>query len=297
MIVYLDQNKWIELAKMFHGKDTSSRASLVLRNFEAARADSSVRTPLSSFHYIETSRISNVDRKVRLGEAMWHFSRGETLIGYQAIVRYELELALAKHLAQVSPGTINILGSGHAHAFCSSPLRGVLALFEEEVERSILMGNEMLSIKPPASYSESYRENFRQHLSTLHARYKNVPKELRENWLYTMSTIDILNPINDVIQKHCVPKEAMDGLGEQRLNQVINDMPTRRVDPHLHRQVLRNPNYVARISDLEDWGGLAVAGCYCDVVVCEKHMADMLRRDGFTTHARVETNLENTFGA
>ena len=100
-----------------------------------------------------------------------------------------------------------------------------------------------------------------------------------------------------MIQKHCVPKEAMDGLGEQRLKQVINGMPTRRVDLHLHRQVLRNPTYVARISDLEDWGGLVVACCYCDVVVCEKHMADMLRRDGFITHARVETNLENTFGA
>ena len=253
--------------------------------------------PLSSFHYIETSRISNVDRKIRVGEAMWHFSRGETLIGYQAIGRHELEVGLSKQFVQIKPGTINILGSGHAHAFCSTPLQGVLALFEEEVEKSILMGNEMLGIQPPASYSVTFRQNFQQHLSTLHARYNKVPKEIRENWLYTMSTIDILNPLNDVILKHCVPKEAIDRLGEQRLKQVINDMPTRRVDLHLHKQVLRNPNYVARISDLEDWGGLAVASCYCNVVVCEKHMADMLHRDGFNTHARIETNIENTFEA
>lgn len=296
MIVYLDQNKWIELARMFHGKDMSSRASRVLRDFNAARAVARVKLPLSSVHYIETSRVSNVDRKVRLGAAMWYFSRGETLLGYQAIVRYELEVALAGHLPQVNPGSINIMGNGHAHAFCSPPLQGVLARFAENVERSMLMGNERLGIKPLASYSAIHRENFRQHLSTLHARYKEVPKDLRENWLYAMSTIDILNPINDVIKKHSLPKEALYELGEKGLKQVVDDMPTRRVDLHLHRQVLSNPNYVARISDLEDWGGLVVASCYCDVLVCEKHMADMLRRDGLTTHARIETNLESAFG-
>jgi hypothetical protein len=295
MIVYLDQNKWIELARILHGKDTSSRARRVLRDFEAARVEGRATFPLSSFHYIETSRVSNVGRKVRLGAAMWHFSRGTTIIGYQAIVRHELEVALAKHFPQVSPSRIDVLGKGHAHAFCSPPLRGVLQLLEEEVERSILMGNELLGIKPPSFYSTTHRENFLQHLLTLHARYKEVSSELRENWLYAMSTIDILNPINDVMVQHGLEKTAMDGLGEERLKQVIDDMPTRRVDLHLHRQVLRNPNYTARVSDLEDWGGLAVASCYCDVVICEKHMADMLRRDSFTTHARVEVALDKTF--
>jgi hypothetical protein len=228
---------------------------------------------------------------------MWHFSRGMTIIGYQAIVRHELEVALAKHLPQVRPGTIGVLGKGHAHAFCAPPLQGVLALFEEEVERSMLMGNRQLGIAPPSSYSATYRENFRRHLSALHARYKEVPRELRENWLYAISTIDILNPINDAAAKHGLEKAALDGLGEQRWKQVIDDMPTRRVDFHLHRQVLRNQKYVARASDLEDWGGLTMAVCYCDVVICERHMADMLRRDGFVTRARVEVALENTFRA
>jgi hypothetical protein len=89
--------------------------------------------------------------------------------------------------------------------------------------------------------------------------------------------------------------KALEGLGEQKLKQVIDDMPTRRVDVHLHRQVLRNSSYVARPTDLEDWGSLAVASSYCDVVVCEKHMADMLKRDGLRTQARIEVDLENTF--
>lgn len=129
----------------------------------------------------------------------------------------------------------------------------VLAHIEEEVERSMLIGNEVLGINPLRSHNTKYRENFREHLATLDARQKDVPKDLRENWLYAMSTLDILNPINDVIHKHGLPKEALDGLGEHKLQQVIDDMPTRRVDLHLHKQVLRNPSYLARSTDLEDW--------------------------------------------
>jgi len=36
MLVYLDQNKWIDIAKAFHGKDKSARAKRILRAFVEA---------------------------------------------------------------------------------------------------------------------------------------------------------------------------------------------------------------------------------------------------------------------
>jgi hypothetical protein len=297
MVVYLDQNKWIELARMFHRRDVTPRAKHILGKFETARHEARAVFPLSSVHYVETSRVSNVGRKVRLGEAMWHFSRGITLAAYSTIVRHELEVALSMQLPQVTPGAVSVLGKGHAHAFGAPPLRGALAVFADEVERSILTGNPRLGIQPPAFAGATHRENFRQHLATLHARFQNVPPELRENWLYAMSTVDILNPLNDVAARHDLPPSTLDTLGEAGLKQVIDDMPTRRVDMHLHREILKNRAYAARPSDLEDWGGLTVASCYCDVVVCEKHMAHMLRRNGFATTARIETGLEGALTA
>lgn len=295
MLIYLDQNKWIELAKMANGKDRTPRTSKVLQSFCEALNSGYATFPLSSFHYIEMSRISNVDRKVRLGTVMWQFSKGATLLGYEAVVRHELELALTKYFPQIRPDNITLLGRGHAHTFCSPPLKGVLALFEEEVERSLLIGNKRFGVGPVAWNGTTQRESFRKHLETLHARSLDLPKELRENWLYCMSMIDILNPINDIMAKHGLSETEMSNLGAQGFRQVIDDMPTRNVDMHLHRQVLRNPKYMAHLTDLEDWGGLILAACYCDIVVCEKHMADMLRRNGFMTRARLEVNLEHTF--
>lgn len=63
----------------------------------------------------------------------------------------------------------------------------------------------------------------------------------------------------------------------------------------MHRQVLKNEQYKPKQSDLEDWGGIGVASCYCDVVVCEKHFANLLQRDGYKPKARIETKLDNVF--
>lgn len=295
MIIYLDQNKWIELAQLAFGKGCPNRAARVLHDFTAAINGGQASIPLSSFHYIETSRISNVGRKSRLGEIMLSYSRGETLVGYSAVVRHELENALSRHYPQIQPGTLSLIGRGHTHAFGTPPLEGLLALYSNEVERSMLVGNKKYGFEPLSSYSSLERKNFRDHLATLHDRQLLVPKNKRDDWLYSMSMIDILNPINDVFSKHAMPFACLEQLGAPKLKQVINEMPTRRVDIHLHKQVLRNPNYYPRETDLEDWASLALASCYCDVVVCEKHMADMLKRDGFKTRARIEVDLEKTF--
>lgn len=295
MIVYLDQNKWIELAKMVNGKDDSVRAKRVVRDFEASVDGDEVVVPLSAIHYMETARISNTARRSRLGAVMWHYSRGITIAGYPVVVRHELEVALSKHFPQVRPGTLTLLGRGSPHAFGVPPPQGLLAVFPEDVERSMLVGSKALQIDPPAFRSSEHQENFKNHLASIHSRKKELPKEKWENWLYAMLMADIVTPLSDVLHRHDVSKDAFESLGELRLKAIINDMPTRHLDLHLHKQVLRNHNYASKLTDLEDWTGIGVASCYCDVVVCEKHMADMLKRDGFRTKARIETDIEKTF--
>lgn len=295
MIIYLDQNKWIELARMTHGKGCQDKAKRVLRDFNSAVEGNRVSLPLSACHYIETSRISNIGRKTRLGATMLAYSKGTTIVGYPAVVRHELEVALSRHIPQIKANELPILGRGHTHAFGTPPLQGRLAALEDDVERSMLTGNEKFGLRPLASNNTQQRKNFCNHLATLHARQMLVPKPMRENWLYTINMIDILGPLNEVLSKHRIPFDVLGGLGPSKLKAVIDDMPSRRVDIHLHKQVLRNPNYKSRESDLEDWASLAMASCYCDVVVCEKHMADMLKRDGFQTKARIEVDLEKTF--
>jgi hypothetical protein len=295
MIVYLDQNKWIELAKMVHGKDSSIRAKNILRDLEAAIDCSNVVMPLSAIHYMETARVTKATLRSRLGMVMWHYSKGNTIAAYPLVVRHELEVALSKHFSEVHPRPFQLLGRGSSHAFGVAKPAGLLSLVEDEVEKSMLMGNTKLNIDPPFFQNRKHQNNFKNHLTSLHPTKKDLPKEKWENWLYAILTADIAKPLHEVVLQYDIPENIFERLGEQGMKSVIDDMPTRHLDLHLHKQVLRNPNYAAKITDLEDWTGVGVATCYCDVVVCEKHMADMLRRDGFKTKARVETDLEKTF--
>lgn len=297
MIIYLDQNKWIELSKMVHGKDCSERAKRIVRAIDTVSREGSAIFPLSAIHYMETSRISNEGRKVRLGSTMWQFSRGKTIAGYPTVVQYELDIALSKHFSYIVSEELQVLGFGHAHAFGEPAISNIPDILAEEFERSILVGNETLRIPPLASHASEHRENFRNHLATLHSSACELKSELRENFLYAIGIVDILEPLNRVMAKHQLPANTLEILGESGLKKLVHDMPTRRVDLHLHKQVLRNPNYAPKSTDLEDWAALTAASCYCDVVVCEKHMANMLSRDGFKTKARIETDLDQTLSS
>lgn len=294
MLIYLDQNKWIELARVVHGKDTSARGKRILRSLEAA-TESGSTIPLSAIHYMETARISNTERRRRLGQTMWRFSRGTTMAAYMAVVKHELEHALSKHFSQVTTNPFSLLGYGSTHAFTLPSFQGPLASIEQDVEEALLVGSEHLKIDPPFFKSSEAQERFRNHLASLHARSKELPKGKVENWLYALLLADINKPLAEIFIRHNIPKSEFENLGEAQFKSIIDDMPTRRLDLHLHRQIVRNPAYASKITDLEDWTGVGVASCYFDVVVCENHMADMLKRNGYRTKARVETNLDNAF--
>jgi hypothetical protein len=295
MIIYLDQNKWIELSQMLHGKNTTARAKLVLTSFLAAVDSEAAIVPVSAIHYMETARISNVGRRSRLGQTMWKISKGATIAGYPVIIRHELTNALSRHFPQVKPGTLKLLGRGSHHAFGMPPPQGLGAAFSEKIEEAMLIGSRKLQMEPPAARNTKHRESFRQHLATLHQQSKRLPKNKLDNWLYAIVMADMLDPLHDVCRAFNIPADAFEALGESGLKGVIDAMPTRRLDLCLHRQVLANPQYRAKDSDLEDWAGVGVAACYCDVVVCEKHMADMFGRLPYRTKARVETDLQQAF--
>jgi hypothetical protein len=70
-------------------------------------------------------------------------------------------------------------------------------------------------------------------------------------------------------------------------------MPGRRADMHLRTEWAKSANLKPKpnLSDLNDWVYLGIAVCYCDLVVTENQMNDLLRRaDEFApkTTARVD---------
>ena len=294
MIIYLDQNKWISLASMVHGKDSSPQAQRVLRAFDAVDGKE-VITPLSQCHYMETARVVNVGRRQRLGAVMWGYSRGITIANHRAIVSHEVSRALAKLMPEVQVVPLNLLGYGVAHVFDLPPSSPAVAPFQHIIEPSFFTGNAALGMEPPMFPQTSGRQAFRDFLSRLHVRKAELPRRQWDDWLHAIVLADIIDPITQCFIDNKLPADTISRLGKEGMTELIQNMPSRRVDLHLLREVLRNEKYKPKDTDLEDWVGVGTASCYCDVVVCEKHMADMLRRSHFTSRARIVTDLGEVF--
>lgn len=251
--------------------------------------------PLSAIHYMEFSRISNLGRRSRLGRVMWEYSRGRTLLSYDEIVKKEIEDALVKTIPTIKPRQIKLIGKGIAHAFGEKVKEIKLGWLNELVEEAMLTGHEALDIEPLSFNSNEHRVNFFSHLGSIHENKKKLDRKKWDSWLYAIAITDILKPLYEVLVRHDINKSVIEQFSASQFSEFVDAMPTRHLDLHLHRQVLKNPNYKAKLSDLEDWAGLGVAACYCDIVVCEKHFANMLVRDKYKTRARVETELHKIF--
>lgn len=294
LIVYLDQNKWIELAKIYHGKLSSPGDTAFLKEIGASIA-CGYQYPLSAIHYMEFSRISNVGRRKRLGEVMWEYSKGKTLASTKEITIKEIEASLKQFFPDIKPRPLNLVGNSMEHAFGEVLGKSLPNWNNRAIDEAMLKGHDGFDIEPISHFSTKYRKNFRSHLDSLHQTKTQLDKSKWENWLYAMAITDIRNPLAMVMKSNNLDKDAFENFSVDQFNKFVDAMPSRSLDLHLHRQVLKNPNYKSKIGDLEDWSGLGIAACYCDIVVCEKHFASMLKRDKFKTNARVVTNLYEIF--
>jgi hypothetical protein len=293
MLVYLDQNKWIQLAKIINGKETSEGAICLLEEIKAS-LKCGYSYPLSAIHYMEFARISNLGRRQRLGKVMWDYSKNKTLISTREIVIHELENSLSNFFPEIKPKNINILGTGMFNAFGVNNTDSIPAI-SSHIDEVMLTGASDLEIEPIQHFNSEHRKNFQEHLRSLHQKMASVEKVNIDNWLHAIALKDISEPLSSVLLKYRISESRISSLNAKDYSEIIHAMPTRALDVHLHKQVLKNRTYNSKLSDLEDWAGLGAAASYCDIVVCEKHFADMLKRDGYKTKARVVTNMRDIF--
>ena len=115
-IIYLDQNKWIELARAVSGKATPELIQVLDILRESKRLGLSV-FPLSLAHFIETNKRRDLQSRSRLGSLMWELSDNWTLAGPAAIQQWELDRALAITLnRRLNERPFSLLGKGISHA-------------------------------------------------------------------------------------------------------------------------------------------------------------------------------------
>lgn len=290
MDIYLDQNIWIDLAKIYHGKDKRPEAIDLLKLVRSKISTKAVRLPLSSVHYIETATISNPGRRERLGQVMFEFSRGETIAYYRKIVIGEIEEVLSLYF-DINPRKYELFGYGYSHAFPVDFPKEIPTAIRPLLERSCLTGEEVFGHRMGGHNLKEQDEKFNNHIKELHRIRTELPKNQWNDALYTLAMNDVIGPLNEVLQFWGIDFSELESLGKDVLISLLDGMPSRALEVHLHKLVLANENYSPKITDLNDWGGFALGAMYCDHAVGEKHMVDMLTRNKFKSKANIHKSI------
>jgi hypothetical protein len=122
-------------------------------------------------------------------------------------------------------------------------------------------------------------KKFSDGLLQARARLLSADPGLQKRAGYAQVLVDMLEDLQRALAFHSIPEAEFFALGAEGLTRFVDAMPSIRLDMHLRQQWVRNQQLKTRLSDLNDFGYVGTAAAYCDVVVTENQLADLLNRD------------------
>lgn len=307
--VYLDQNKWIDLARAATGHPGGDRFRDALDVCRAAAASGTVSFPLDIYRYWETAKRSDDVSRNQLVDVMLELSRRHTLSLPFPVLDREIDEALQSRFGRpVDVRSARLFGQGMRHIATNrlewpgfevpagSP-PGLKAQLQtgltEALEEKLLRAGPAAHASAGVDLSESdHAERFVEYETSLAAAIAKAG--VKGSILYDTIRVSDLRDIYPAVVKALLragidPDVFPSLLGDGGLLEFVDDLPSRYVtnvlrrSKHGQRQQLWEPN------DFIDIVALPIPVVYCDIVVTEKQWVHHLRLG--KVEERFETQL------
>ncbi len=119
--IYLDQNKWIDIAHVLHRGDGSAEDKAIVDDLYAGVSAGRIFIPISDIHMMEIAKIGNSRQRSQLANLFVEFGDGWFIKNRQSRIEYELGKAIENAFNVSQDKTL------HPIPFC----RGLLEAFGE----------------------------------------------------------------------------------------------------------------------------------------------------------------------
>jgi hypothetical protein len=300
--VYLDQNKWIDLARAVTGDASGERftdARLVLK---AGIESGQVSLPLSSAHYMETQHRRDWRSRRDLAETMIAFSKLHAIAPQEQLLPGEIDVALGTLFGvPETPRIVRPFGTGVSHAFgmpigpyrIPDELREYVddpVSFERSASR--LLEQHLLIGPSPKAEKEGIPDYDPFSHLQVGERYAKAKEDLREvrkehGWYkgerlarasMVQALTDHLPVIEEAMSRAGLAFHALLAQGQNGMSTFVNSVPTMLASAELEKQRHSSSQKAWERQDLTDIGALLVALVHCDVVVTERFWSSAARR-------------------
>lgn len=284
--VYLDQNKWIDLARR---RKRHGDGEPTFQYFKSRIDTKNWRFPISAIHLIETLKRTDKKSRANVLKVMIDLSNGYSILSFRDVEKAEVINAFARHhdptkIIKFSPvktypfyalGAIPTLSGGeHLPTHIQNELSALLALCMTEPE----IFYSILSLIESPDMQQADQELDDEFVSSMQKDRKNVlqkPKEFRYKIYLARNIVEILRKYyTSLCGMFSLTKETFvpeDMLSEpEKTLEFLESMPSIDVRVKLHFDLLVDKSYQFHPHDAFDILFLATAVPYTDVVVTER---------------------------
>lgn len=302
--VYLDQNKWVDLARAATGRRLGEPFKDALDVCRAGVRAGAVSFPLDMYRYWETGKRGKDRSRSDVAAVMRDLSGQHTVATPFGVLDREIDLALqARFGALAHPREAQIFGVGMRHITGNRmEWPGLDLTTHPELQAALPPGGhaqlehatqEFIEEEFLRAGPDTYRHIGFDHTGSDHAdRYVEFENKLaatiKQHGL-TGSVIDIavrgadfgdIRPaiITALERIGMTYEQFMNTLGDAGLIDFMDDLPTRYVTNVLRSAKHRQGEQKWEPNDVIDIVVLPVPAVYCDVVVTEKQWAHHLRQ-------------------
>lgn len=301
--IYLDQNKWVDLARAATGHRKGAGFIDALVMCRAAVAAGAASFPLDMYRYWETSKRGDDRSRNDVADTMLELSHQHTMAVPFGILDQEIDLALQRRFGRpTNPRREQVFGVGMHHIGAgrlswpnidlnclpdgASVLNGLHAQIQtavnEVIEEGLLRaGPDTLRTNglDPASVDHGTRFMKWENLVADKIRQQGYNGNHIDMAMRASDLGDIRPAIHAALKRIAMDwEEFLTRVGATGVLEFMDDLPTRYVTNVMRAAKHRQSEQPWEPNDFVDIIALPVAAVYCDVVVTEKQWVHRLRQ-------------------
>ncbi|MUL47109.1 hypothetical protein FZI85_04055 [Mycobacterium sp. CBMA293] len=292
LTVYLDQNKWIDLARAATGHPRGAEFVETLAVLKQAADDGIARFPLSCAHYLETGKQHDRTKRIELSRTMLRLAGQLRIAPSHTMVPWEIRRALISVFGlQRAVPKLELFGDGVAHAFSAPSLRyaapaqwqdalppEVLAALQARGEaefEALVLGDDMPQGGPQIGnlrlrdHMNLTGDRFVRGQQTIAAWISEAGRHRLKEIMLATAFVDISEPLATAATELGITANQL----ADNVEDIIHAIPSRWTEMQLRHRRQANPQKAWEDNDLNDVISLSIAVPYCDVVVTERSWA------------------------
>lgn len=294
-IIYLDQNKWIDLAKARVGRADGQKYQAVLEKIIEVVSQGKAIFPLSWIHFVETRKKRDLKKRKELAEVMAEISRGIAIIPKSIIMNWEMERAIAMAFGETPIPMPLVLGYGMSMIFGRNFIewemniqphlktdylvdRAKVILSDKEATVSFLVGDdEDLNSKVVNGFRD-INEPFVVKMEKSREQDRGDNDDLQERVYLAVLTKELQQKLIVLLSKHGKTMNDFFSLGLDNVRKFFHDVPTLDVEIGLALSLNKHWDRKLKVNDTSDVSFACIAVPYCDVVVTEVFLRTLITR-------------------